>query len=888
MIVGASILAAAPAFAEPSDTVLPPTILEEAAPEEASDPAQQAAIRALERARITLDEARLQDEVALQKDEEVPDIELASEIEEEVPDIAPDVQALIAHAIKTAAVEEVSLDEVLEKAEVSAEVEVVTAIDNPLHAGLASLRHLRDRFVGGAWKNYEVFKPYVADPKWAEAIALLEDNKCREALKVATDVLGPASLHDDGEPAIAYIFGRMQMCAGQDAQGRATLRKLTQEPTAIGELARRRLGMGTSLSVSEEDDSMRLAQVTRQAQNQARDGKVDEALDNLYTFRQTVSTSWDRYRIRMAEAQILEEAGRQEEAVQVYLGIYRMTRSWRSSDNIVKEIDAAEKRLSRTIIPFGDRVDRIHELTARGRYRHAQKISAENVKIRGVSGDEVRGWTLYRQALQNERERRREQAATQFEQAEKLIKDPEVRPRLYFGWARALRRLDRDREAIALYERICDEAPQNPLCDEALYEAGRLLQFLNEHEQAREKFFLLVAMHPFSEHVPDGLWRFALSSYLEGDFEAAIPPLKDIVAHYGDIKDSSELTMGLKARYWIGVSYLKAGDRSMAARWLQDTINSGTLTWYGRLAVARMEDAGMRPAVRLPTSRLAAADLRDLSSLRIPENPRLAVTAELVRLGLWTEALSEVRNQIGVHPVPEGATRLRAALHLVKDEPNWAHWLMKSHIDEGGPTYTTLRDWGTAFPLDYMELSHRFGNEYGVSPFLVQAIIRQESGFRPGVSSPAGAMGLMQLMPGTARYTSRVFLEERSLSNSQIFNPEMNVRLGTMYIRVHTAHAADMVPLALAGYNAGPAPLRSWFTRYGDREVDAWVESITYREARGYVRKVMTSYITYAGLYGDGTLPDIPLQMPESLRKWGTIPEVDKVEEGDPVSYLRH
>ena len=158
-----------------------------------------------------------------------------------------------------------------------------------------------------------------------------------------------------------------------------------------------------------------------------------------------------------------------------------------------------------------------------------------------------------------------------------------------------------------------------------------------------------------------------------------------------------------------------------------------------------------------------------------------------------------------------------------------------------------------------MEFVHRWGATYEVDPFLVQAIMRQESGFRASVTSHAGAVGLMQLMPGTARYTARVFMEGEGVSvrRRELVEPQKNIRLGTMYIRVHTAHASESVALALAGYNAGPAPLERWFKEYGDRELDAFVESITYREARGYVRKVMTSYITYAGLYGDGTLPEV-------------------------------
>lgn len=754
---------------------------------------------------------------------------------------------------------------------------------------LASLRALTDRLLTPSGEGYFVLSPYIGDPAWLEAVDLMRADRCTEALTRANKVLGGQPDPKTAETAVVYAYARMQMCGNNEAAGRQTMQKLAKSGGAVGELARRRLGMGIRIErgADDADGGMYLSQRLNQIRTESKKkgSSLDDTIKELHELQEASTTSWDRYRIRMVEAQILEEADQKDRAQQVYTSIYRQTRTWKAANTIIAELQRAEKRIGRDIILFGDRVDLMSELIARGNYRQARQVSVENVKLRNPSSTEIKGWTLFRQALESERDKKREQAVSQFAQADRLIKDTEVRQRLYIGWARALRRLDRDPEAIALYDRLCEEHPGSILCDEALYEAGRLHQFVNEHEKAREKFAALVESYPESSHVADALWRSALSAYLMDDFKAVEKPLLAIIKNHGNKKDESELTMGLKAKYWLGTAALKAGDKKAAARWLQDTISSGPLTWYGRLAVARMDEAGMKYSLRVPQSKLTAADLRDLSTLRVPENGRLAVASEMVRLGLLEDALKEVRQQIAIYPVPEGAERMRAALHLALGEPNWGHWIMKGQIEESGPTQATLRDWGTAFPLDYMELSHKFGTEYGVSPFLVQAIIRQESGFRPTVASYAGAKGLMQLMPATARYTARVFLDNQPVpNNKQIVDPETNVRLGTMYIRVHTAHAADMIPLALAGYNAGPAPLKSWFERYGDRELDVFVESITYREARGYVRKVMTSYITYSALYGDGTLPDIALKMPDKLRRWGHIPEVKQTVEGEPVS----
>ena len=753
-------------------------------------------------------------------------------------------------------------------------------------SALMRLRQVGHRLTEGG-SSYLHLQPYVVDPRWDEAMELLLDDECTEALKLATDLLGPASLHADGEPAIAYAFARMQACSADSrarTQGRQTLAGLAELDSTVGHLARRALGRTSNPAV--DDESQSINGHIQHARSLASGGDVDAALAHLRAFRADLDGGWNRHQVRFAEAEILEEAGRDDEAAMAYLGIYRKTRSWRSSDQIARRIDDAEERMDREIVPFGDRVDRMRELIARGRYQHARQVSQQNARIRGVSGSELTGWTRYRQGLQNERQRNRQRAVSQFEEAERLIEDPDVRPRMYFGWARALRRTDGDTEAIALYERLCEEYPSHHLCPQSLYEAGRLHQYRNRHDEARARFADLVGLHPFSEHVPDALWRYSLSAYLEGDYDAAIPPLMTIVANYGEIQDASELTIGLKARYWIGVNHLKAERHEPAQRWLQQTVDHGPLTWYGGLAITRLKEADMRVRVRRPTTQLDLAAIEDFASLRIAENPRLELAAELTRLGLYSEALAEVRRHESVHPRPEGLTSFRAGLHLAVDQPNWAHWIMKSVIEESGPTHRTLRDWGFAFPLHYFDLSHRFGEEYGVSPHLVQAIMRQESGFRPTVRSHAGAMGLMKLMPGTARYTARTFFETRSITNNQILDEETNVRLGTMYIRIHHAHAADQTALALAGYNAGPGAMRSWYERYGDREVDAWVESITYRETRGYVRKVFTSYLTYHGLYDDSPMPTIPLQLPESLGEWGKVPEAQEIEEGEPVSML--
>ena len=712
--------------------------------------------------------------------------------------------------------------------------------------------------------------PYVPNEAWAQVVANLYDDKCKEARDGMRKLTGKPDAKSD--PALRYMWARIQMCAGEATKGRATLESLAQHEGAVGILAARRLGRAVpTVRATDDSDGMVLSARLRRIREMSKKDPA-AAMLQLYALRKETTSRMERFRVEQARAELLERSGKLDAAAEAYLQLYRKSRSWSVNGLIEDRIERLERKTKKRILTYGERIDRMRTLIARGRYKDAKQVSIENAKIRGVGGKEIRGWMFYRQALQAEREKDRDKALTLFASADKLVRDDEVRPRLYYGWARALRRMDQDKKAIALYERLCKEYPSNLLCPEATYEAGRLLQYGNDHKGAIAKFETVLKKWPDADEVSDSLWRSAFSHYMVGDYAAMEAPLQQLASQFGHETDESDLSLSLKASYWLAMSAYRQGNRPEASRRFQTTIDRGPLTWYGRLAAQRMTEAGWTPVVSKPSSQITNADLQNFGTLRIRTSPRLEVAAEYVRLGLYREAEAELADQASALPVPDGTHRLLAATFLANGRPDRAHWLMKRHLDPGGPTQSTLRDWGTAFPLNYMEFSHEYAEAAGVSPFLVQAIIRQESGFRPRVISWAGAVGLMQLMPTTAAYTARLFDEKRTkFRKNELKDPELNIRLGSKYIRLHTTHAADNIPLALAGYNAGPAALESWVERYGTRELDAFVESITYREARGYVRKVYTSYVTYAALYG-GELPAPALRVPTKLRKWGKPP----------------
>src|SRR5262249_41043683 len=135
-------------------------------------------------------------------------------------------------------------------------------------------------------------------------------------------------------------------------------------------------------------------------------------------------------------------------------------------------------------------------------------------------------------------------------------------------------------------------------------------------------------------------------------------------------------------------------------------------------------------------------------------------------------------------------------------------------------------------------------------PYLLQALIREESAFDAKAFSWAGALGLSQLMLPTARSIARS-LHIPHLDQEALLSPEVNLRLGAWYLGALLKRFGGNKALALAAYNAGPGAVAQWAGGDSTAELDAWIEDIPIAETRGYVKRVMRSYNSYNLLYGD-------------------------------------
>jgi soluble lytic murein transglycosylase len=257
----------------------------------------------------------------------------------------------------------------------------------------------------------------------------------------------------------------------------------------------------------------------------------------------------------------------------------------------------------------------------------------------------------------------------------------------------------------------------------------------------------------------------------------------------------------------------------------------------------------------------------------------LPPTAEIIRAllsaGLYDDAVNEVR--YAQHTWGDSPT-LRATLgwmHHQKGEllvgANVVKRVYPQYLAAGGETLPSEL-LGVIFPMGYWSLIRQYAATHHLDPYLLAALIAQESAFIPDIRSPAKATGLMQLMPATAqRYARKLAI---AYSPAMVTRPDPNIRLGTAYFADLVREFGD-VRLALASYNAGESRVRRWVADRADLPPDEFVDDIPFPETQNYVKKIVGLAENYRRVYGEAAaLPSNPNRAIPSLasRRSGSVP----------------
>ncbi|MCB9762933.1 MAG: transglycosylase SLT domain-containing protein [Alphaproteobacteria bacterium] len=506
-------------------------------------------------------------------------------------------------------------------------------------------------------------------------------------------------------------------------------------------------------------------------------------------------------------------------------------------------------------------------LMSAGNYQGAITLLASKLgEIKEPDADACRYWYAYGRSLF--RVNRLTEAAAVLTPAGERCKghDDDRGPKSLYLAGKAQERKKAWADAAKVYKRISELYPEHSYADDGLALAGIATQEAGDLDGAIALWAEQATRYPTGDLAGEGFFRLAWGAYLAGDTPEAIKwaekaiwdvPLNVDAEHvraamywsarwraYPDVSAPTQLTKDTKAK-----------DEAVRL-WLR-LCTEHPWSYYALLAAGRLQELAPDQLAKVPRPERPEHKPWMVREAFL-QDPAISAGIALARLGLYREALTELN-----HPGADALTPAEYAfiISIMWQFDDWliAHDRLRNYLEEH-PTEQLGAQRGSilllAYPEKYWEEVKASAEGYRYDPRVFHALVREESNFNKDIVSHAGARGLSQLMPATARGVAGWL--GMKVTNDQLFIPTTNLKIGARYLESLFKRYNGNPCLSLAGYNAGEGNVGKWLERDGNRPTDEYVEAISYRETRHYVKRVLRTYQTYRLLYDDGpAFPDM-------------------------------
>jgi soluble lytic murein transglycosylase len=388
--------------------------------------------------------------------------------------------------------------------------------------------------------------------------------------------------------------------------------------------------------------------------------------------------------------------------------------------------------------------------------------------------------------------------------------------------------------ALEYFKKLLEKYPNSEFVDRAQYASADIHEYFGRKEDAISYYTSVQKQFPKSQVRDDAAWRLAWLYYRGGEYGLA-------EAHFRSLAErSTNGPFASSALYWQGRTAERLGENEAAARNYRQLANAGEESYYQTLALRRLEQLGTPIEMLKRTAPSAISESDPL--LGAASSFHLIRARELAALSLHQLAIVEIDE---INRRTKSPERLRPFLmrEYFKNQAYSRSLALAQQLPSGDSARDFYR-----YPLAYWDTIQQKTSDRGVDPYLVVALIRQESLFNTRARSPASAYGLMQLiLPTAVRVAKQIGLP--APNPERLFEPEFNLTLGTQYLKDLLDRYSNNWFKAIAAYNAGEAAVDRWEREIVTDDIEEFVERIPYVETRGYVKLVMRNHRIYKRLY---------------------------------------
>ena len=425
---------------------------------------------------------------------------------------------------------------------------------------------------------------------------------------------------------------------------------------------------------------------------------------------------------------------------------------------------------------------------------------------------------------------RQEEALGEFRSLRASNRDPRIGALSLELWARLRQRQGRAKDVETLRGWLVEEFPSSPQAAEVMWSRGQDAEAEGDVDAALRHYAALAAGAPDQARSGQGRMRAGQILLGRGRREEAARIWEAYLADFPEGRRWEE------ASYWAARARLELGQEADARRILATLHREEPVSYYAVVGADLLREAY---ALALPRGDAPAAPLwlgEGMARLRLLEEAGLKAGVESEVSRLTALARSSPEALLALAEALLEAGRTIDGINL-----GW-------ELREAGVPWD-LRLLAVVFPYPYRDMIVREAAEWGLDPLLMASLIRQESAFKPDIRSSAGAVGLMQVMPGTGAELSRR-LGPAGFREAHLEVAEVNLHLGAAFYTDMSRRYDDALPLVLSAYNAGPARANRW-RRYPEAsDPPRFTERIPFDETRGYVKNVRRNLAVYRILYG--------------------------------------
>jgi len=499
---------------------------------------------------------------------------------------------------------------------------------------------------------------------------------------------------------------------------------------------------------------------------------------------------------------------------------------------------------------------RTEAMVDRRRYSSAVKAADKILKKVGPGAEQCRALYLKGSAIFKQRQRAK--ARPVFDKADKACEKAgkaheTIRVKSRYQGGRGLYAEGKYSTAAKAFESLAKEHASHSYCDDAWILAGESWEEGKKPDEARKAYRKALAVG--GDMQAEARRRLLVMAFSKDDFDDALKLTESGLA--GRPVDPKIIA---KLHYFRGKALAGLGRAEDAAAAWVETVRALPLGYASLQALSRLRESA-------PESLKAAVaileETKDSAGTgQLPDSPAAERALLLARLGLGKEAQQEL-TIAKVDGWPAAAVLNDAGLF---SEAQKLVANLGSRWRRTPPVGPARELWETAHPRPFADLVFSGERTHAVPDQLTWAIMQTESRFNPGVTSWAGARGLVQLMPATAKDLAKsagVELDDLD----RLYDPALNLDLGQRYLGKLSARfggGSGGAALAIPSYNGGAGNVDKWIGRRGEWTLDLFIEAIPFDETRKYTQSVLGRWMTYRWLYGEGDdrVPYLPEQTP--------------------------